>query len=74
MEGRAVKIKPETTLAEIAADEQMQRELIEVILANGPRGAMARRKVSYDSADAIAEGIAAGVRNGLGYLVEGVIE
>lgn len=65
-----MNLTPETTLAEIAASEQLQRELTEIVLSNGTRGAMWARRVSYDTADAIAAGVGAGVRLGLERLGE----
>lgn len=57
-----MNLHPEMTLAELAADEQAQRELVELILQRGVRGAMWAERISYDRADAVAEGVRAGVR------------
>lgn len=58
-------LTPDTTLREIAADEKLQLELAELILSNGLRGNMAGRRLSFDSADAIAQGIAPALDSGL---------
>jgi hypothetical protein len=63
-------LRPETTLAEIAQDEQLQRELAELVMGNGVRGAMWAARLSYDRADQVATGVRAGVRIGLERLVE----
>lgn len=63
-------LNPETTIADIAADEALQRELTALILDNGVRGAMWARHIGYDTADEIATGVSAGVRNGLSRLIE----
>jgi hypothetical protein len=65
-----MSLTPKTTIAEIAADEDLQRELAEIILSNGVRGAMWERHISYDSADRIAEGVHAGCGVGLERFVE----
>lgn len=63
-------ITPSTTLAEIAASEQMQRELAEIIMGNGARAALSSRRVDYDTADEVASGVGRGVANGLERLAE----
>lgn len=65
-----IGITPSTTLAEIAASTQMQRELAELILGNGLRGQMSARRLSYDAADAVAGGVRLGIDSGTKRLVE----
>jgi hypothetical protein len=65
-----VTLNANTTLAEIAASESLQRELAELVLDNGTRFAMQERRISYDGADRIAEGVRAGIRSGLEWLVK----
>ena len=67
-----MSLRPDMTLAELSADEQAQRELAELILDGGVRGAMERRRVSFDSADVIASSVSRGVSRALERLTEGV--
>lgn len=66
-----MQITPDTTLKDIAANDQMQRDLAEIILQSGVRGVLAGRGVSYDTADAVATGIRHAIAGALEDLVTG---
>lgn len=66
-----MELTPDTTLADIAGSETLQKQLIEMVLSNGARSAMWSNRLSYDRADAVASGIHRGVVNGLENLVSG---
>jgi hypothetical protein len=64
---------PNTTLAEIAASEELQQALTDAIMPQ-VRGALRERRVSYGTADRVAQGVRHGVRNAVGRIVEEVPE